>query len=159
MPTWWFKVPFLGWLSDPFKWLSDLQLGDERITLNHLANNFWYWWNVDMVWISPEFILWIKRVLWDMFNNFDSQQAENIVVFKFVQFKTQMFSKKNLWMPTSQGPIAWPSASHVCEPGVGVEVEKDRRIDMWSFPFIPTSLIQGWEDKFQMFWQYIGIFA
>ena len=27
-PTWWFKVPFLGWLSDPFKGLSDLQLGD-----------------------------------------------------------------------------------------------------------------------------------
>lgn len=100
-----------------------------------------------------------KECFWDMFNNFDGQQVENIVVFKSVQFKTQMFSKKNLWMPTSQGPIAWPSASHVCEPGVGVEVEKDRRIDMRSFLFIPTSLIQGREDKFQMFWQYIGIFA
>ena len=36
-PTWWFKVPFLGWLSDPFKWLSDLQLGNEKVTLNHLV--------------------------------------------------------------------------------------------------------------------------
>ena len=34
--TWWFKVTFLGWLSDPFKGLSDLQLGDQKITLNHL---------------------------------------------------------------------------------------------------------------------------
>ena len=32
-----FFVTFLGWLSDPFKWLSDLQLGDEKVTLNHLV--------------------------------------------------------------------------------------------------------------------------
>ena len=37
--TWWFKVTFLGWLSDPFKGLSDLQLGDEKGTLNHLVHN------------------------------------------------------------------------------------------------------------------------
>ena len=30
----------LGWLSDPFKGLSDLQLGDEKVTLNHLAHLF-----------------------------------------------------------------------------------------------------------------------
>ena len=30
-------MTFLGWLSDPFKGLSDLQLGDEKVTLNHLA--------------------------------------------------------------------------------------------------------------------------
>ena len=30
-------MTFLGWSSDPFKWLSDLQLGDEKVTLNHLA--------------------------------------------------------------------------------------------------------------------------
>ena len=35
--TWWFKVTFLGWFSDPFKGLSDLQLGDEKVTLNHLV--------------------------------------------------------------------------------------------------------------------------
>ena len=35
----WSKVTFLGWLSDPFKGLSDLQLGDEKGTLNHLASN------------------------------------------------------------------------------------------------------------------------
>ena len=29
-------MPFLGWLSDPFKGLSDLQLGDGKGTLNHL---------------------------------------------------------------------------------------------------------------------------
>ena len=29
-------MPFLGWLSDPFKGLSDLQLGDAKGTLNHL---------------------------------------------------------------------------------------------------------------------------
>ena len=28
-------MTFLGWLSDPFKGLSDLQLGDEKGTLNH----------------------------------------------------------------------------------------------------------------------------
>ena len=31
------KVTFLGWLSDPFKGLSDLQLGDNKVPLNHLA--------------------------------------------------------------------------------------------------------------------------
>ena len=35
--SWWFKVTFLGWLSDPFKGLSDLQLGDQKVTLNHLV--------------------------------------------------------------------------------------------------------------------------
>ena len=34
--TWWFKVTFLGWLSDLLERLSDLQLGDEKGTLNHL---------------------------------------------------------------------------------------------------------------------------
>ena len=33
-------MTFLGWLSDPFKWLSDLQLGDEKVTLNHLDCGF-----------------------------------------------------------------------------------------------------------------------
>ena len=36
--SWQFFVAFLGWLSDPFKWLSDLQLGDEKVTLNHLVS-------------------------------------------------------------------------------------------------------------------------
>ena len=31
-------MTFLGWLSDPFKGLSDLQLGDEKGTLNHLVD-------------------------------------------------------------------------------------------------------------------------
>ena len=30
-------MTFLGWLGDPFKGLSDLQLGDEKVTLNHLG--------------------------------------------------------------------------------------------------------------------------
>ena len=29
-------MTLLGWISDPFKRLSDLQLGDEKVTLNHL---------------------------------------------------------------------------------------------------------------------------
>ena len=33
-------VTFLGWLSDPFGRLSDLQLGDKKVTLNHLVNKF-----------------------------------------------------------------------------------------------------------------------
>ena len=28
----------MGWLSDPFQGLSDLQLGDEEVTLNHLVD-------------------------------------------------------------------------------------------------------------------------
>ena len=28
--SWWFKLTFLGWLSDPFKGWSDLQVGDEK---------------------------------------------------------------------------------------------------------------------------------
>ena len=35
-------MTFLGWLSAPFKWLSDLQLGDEKVTLNHLKGNLHY---------------------------------------------------------------------------------------------------------------------
>ena len=31
--------PFLGWLTDPFERLSDLQLGDKKITLNHLVED------------------------------------------------------------------------------------------------------------------------
>ena len=35
--SWQFFVTFFGWLCDPFQWLSDLQLGDEKVTLNHLG--------------------------------------------------------------------------------------------------------------------------
>ena len=35
--SWQFCVICFGWLSDPLKWLSDLQLGDEKVTLNHLV--------------------------------------------------------------------------------------------------------------------------
>ena len=38
--TSWFKVTFLGCLSDPLKGLSDLQRGDEKVTLNHLVISF-----------------------------------------------------------------------------------------------------------------------
>ena len=30
-------MTFLGWLSDLFERLSDLQLGDQKVTLNHLV--------------------------------------------------------------------------------------------------------------------------
>ena len=32
-------MTFLGWLSNPFKGLGDLELGDEKVTLNHLVLN------------------------------------------------------------------------------------------------------------------------
>ncbi len=35
--TWQFFVTFLGWLSDLLERLSDLQLGDQKVTLNHLG--------------------------------------------------------------------------------------------------------------------------
>ena len=62
--TWWFKVTFLGWLSDPFKGLSDLQLGNQKVTLNHLAH--WHsiesWlvhrksrsWYIIPIWVFPK---------------------------------------------------------------------------------------------------------
>ena len=39
--SWRFKVTFsfLGWRSDPLKGLSDLQLEDEKVTLNHLVKD------------------------------------------------------------------------------------------------------------------------
>ena len=33
-------MTFLGWLSDLFKGISDLQKGDEKVTLNHLDDLF-----------------------------------------------------------------------------------------------------------------------
>ena len=35
--AWQFFVTFLGWLSDLLERLSDLQLGDKKVTLNHLV--------------------------------------------------------------------------------------------------------------------------
>ena len=63
---WQFFVPFLGWLSDLLERLSDLQIGDKNVTLNHLvflvrrrelpelnawgsfrhSNEFFFRWNV-----------------------------------------------------------------------------------------------------------------
>ena len=37
MDAWQFFVTFLGWLSDLLERLSDLQLGDQKVTLNHLV--------------------------------------------------------------------------------------------------------------------------
>ena len=35
-------MTFLGWLSEPFQRLSDLQLGDKKVTLNHLECIFYH---------------------------------------------------------------------------------------------------------------------
>ena len=43
-------MTFLGWLSDPFKGLSNLQLGDEKGTLNHLVDD-----------VSLSFLLFISK--------------------------------------------------------------------------------------------------
>ena len=37
---WQFFVPILGWLSDPR--LSELQLRDQKVTLNHLVQYFFF---------------------------------------------------------------------------------------------------------------------
>ena len=49
-------MTFLGWLSDPFQLLSDLQLGDEKVTLNHLVGGGFFFftfhtdpWGDDLV--------------------------------------------------------------------------------------------------------------
>ena len=42
LSTRWFKVTFLGWWTrDLLERLSDLQLGDQKVTLNHLVVFFW----------------------------------------------------------------------------------------------------------------------
>ncbi len=45
-------VTFLGCLSDPFKWLSDLQLADKNVTLNHLAQLYQGLYSRNSTWIS-----------------------------------------------------------------------------------------------------------
>ena len=52
-----FFVTFLGWLSDPFQWLSDLQLGDEKVTLTHLDLSFF-------LLVSPETAPWMSQGSW-----------------------------------------------------------------------------------------------
>ena len=50
-----FFVTFLGWLSDPFQWLSDLQLGDKKVALNHLAKL--------TIWEAPKtLVVWVGSV-------------------------------------------------------------------------------------------------
>ena len=39
-------MTFLGWLSDPFKGLRHLQLGDQKVTLNHLADVLYSYNNI-----------------------------------------------------------------------------------------------------------------
>ena len=49
------------WLSDPFKWLSDLQLGDEKVTLNHLVVNIiLIHFDFEVAKIDPE--IWRKKM-------------------------------------------------------------------------------------------------
>ena len=51
------QVTFLGWLSDLFKRLSDLQLGDKKATLNHLVFNIS--WDQNLL----DFESWTTRTL------------------------------------------------------------------------------------------------
>ena len=46
-------------LSDPFKGLSDLQLGDEKVTLNHLASNIFFQCNKKL---KIEFFTWFTWI-------------------------------------------------------------------------------------------------
>ena len=63
LASWWFKVPFLGWLSDPFTWLSDLQLADERVTSNHLDGNTLIWISRPLILEEPFFLACRKKLL------------------------------------------------------------------------------------------------
>ena len=81
-------MTFLGWLSDPLKGLSDLQLGDEKVTLNHLVESksfdfrnfdeyFLAWWDEVFPhkkrgnggngpsWIE-DFVVWHPRRKWSV---------------------------------------------------------------------------------------------
>ena len=60
--TWWFKVTFLGWLSDPCKGLSDLQLEDEKVTLNHLAEVFFCFFCGKGSWTWPLFFFFSSKL-------------------------------------------------------------------------------------------------
>ena len=50
-------VTLLGWFSDPFKWLSDLQLGDEKVTLNQLDSIFFFWIELYNNWMFPKIVV------------------------------------------------------------------------------------------------------
>ena len=74
--TWWFQVTFLGWLSDPFKGLSDLQLGDQKVTLNHLksgSENFGILWGGIGYFLQKstkktgQFFVFYKNNIWDTY--------------------------------------------------------------------------------------------
>ena len=68
-------MPFLGWSSDPFKGLSDLQLGDEKVTLNHLGwmcflfgDVFTPWkinsWTLKMMALEDDFTFFNWVIFW-----------------------------------------------------------------------------------------------
>ena len=48
-------MTFLGWLSDPFKGLGDLQLGDKKVTLNHLIHEIFPVCMIFGSFVPPEF--------------------------------------------------------------------------------------------------------
>ena len=74
-------MTFLGRLSDPFEGLSDLQLGDEKVTLNHL--------------VSIYFLSVCVNILW--FVKLTAQQA---LAF-FVQVARSRLSNVSCWGPNS----------------------------------------------------------
>ena len=75
-----FLVTFSGWLSDPFQWLSDLQLGDEKVTLNHLGVCLFFntsWFNNIEISQTDSFrqtFGWVVGNLWDP--NFQKTQTK-----------------------------------------------------------------------------------
>ena len=58
-------MTFLGWLSDPFKGLSDLQQGDEKGTLNHLVEVTLLWDPTDMMAVFSQVCLFPRFFLPD----------------------------------------------------------------------------------------------
>ena len=58
-------MTFLGWLSDPFKGLSDLQIGDKKVALNHLVQTFS--WDIILGWVTTHLLTYFHVVFLRLF--------------------------------------------------------------------------------------------
>ena len=94
----WFKVTFLGKLSDLLERLSDLQLGGKKVTKNHLVVNLHHLfpWICIYPWDSKEIPNNFRIEIWSL----RLRQTEAVNFFcdahVFSKTKTQVVMKKNL---------------------------------------------------------------
>ena len=114
------KWPFLGWLSDPLKGLSDLQLGDEKVTLNHLVHMISHLLHPiftaeigEFLWL---FIVSINRIPLQETNATSPMKTTIKFLIKMVDFPTSQLQTSKIYalqdFPTaSQLPMAKSSSS------------------------------------------------